>query len=659
MSRTDEILWEASPAFREASGQATLMRWLAAHRGLQLRTYDELWQWSVDHLEEFHEVLWEYFDIAHSGTYDEVLGSRRMPGAEWFAGTRVNYAEHALRHRDLATPALVAVHEGGEPVGVSWDELSAQVGALTASLRRLGVGRGDAVAGYLPNIAEAVVAFLATASLGAVWACCSPDFGPLSVVERFRQVAPKVLFVADGSRYGGKLIDCSPAVVAIAAQLPSVEHIVWVPNVGGASPPAALTQPVTPWADLVSEPAPLEFTRVDFNAPLWVLFSSGTTGPPKGIIHSHGGIILEYLKSLALHMNLKPGDRFFWFTTTSWTMWNILVGGLLLGATPVLYEGSPIWPDRAAQWRLAEQCRITLLGTSAAYLIGCQNEGVTPGKSFDLSSVVSVGSTGSTLPATTFRWVYEAVKPDVWLVSSSGGTDVSGGFVGGSPLLPVRAGEIQARCLGVAVAAWNEEGKPVVDEVGELVVTAPMPSMPIRFLDDADGAKYHDAYFSMFPGVWRHGDWMTLLSSGAVMIHGRSDSTINRMGVRMGSAEIYAVVEAMPEVAEALVLGIELPDGGYSMPLFVALREGQVLDEALAGRIRTAIRTLASPRHVPDEIIAVPGIPHTLTGKKLEVPIKRMFQGVPLGVAVNLGAVDSPALVEHFAALAASAGSSR
>ena len=643
-----EVLWEPSPERVQQSELARYMRWLSAERGLDFADYRALWTWSVERLEDFWASAWDFFDVKASAPYETVLRERRMPGADWFPGAELNYAEHALRYATSARPAIVFVSEGLAPVEVSWEELRRQVGSLTARLRDLGVGRGDRVVGYLPNIPQAVVAFLACASVGAIWSSCSPDFGTRSVVDRFAQLDPVVLIAADGYRFNGKEHERAEVVKELQRSLPTVRHTLWVSHLRPEQgPPEGI--PAARFDNLVAGNDAPQFDPVPFSAPLWVLYSSGTTGIPKGIVHSHGGTLLEQMKSHALGQDVKASTRFFWYTSTSWTMWNIVVSSLLLGSTITLYDGSPMYPDAGGLWRLAEQCKLDVVGVSAAYILGSQKAGLQPGKEYDLSQVSIVGSTGSPLPASGFRWVYEAVKDDVWLISGSGGTDVATGFVGGCALAPVRAGEIQGPLLGVKAEAWNADGQHVIDEVGELVVTEPMPSMPLYFWNDTDGSRYHDAYFAMFPGVWRHGDWMIEHSWGTVMISGRSDSTLNRMGVRMGSAEIYEAVEGLPQIREALVIGAELPDGGYAMPLYVVLEDGVVLDDELKKTIADAIRSHASPRHVPDDIVAAPAVPHTLTGKKLEVPIKRILLGTPVEDAVNLGAVDSPDVVQWFA----------
>ncbi|MFD7512913.1 acetoacetate--CoA ligase, partial [Streptomyces sp. NPDC059853] len=606
-----------------------------------------LYQWSVTDLEGFWAAVWEYFDIDATTEYERVLAEETMPGARWFPGATLNYAEHALRAglrpEHAAGPALLCVDERQQPEAVGWEQLRHRVGSLAAALRRLGVRPGDRVSGYLPNIPEAVVALLATAAVGAVWTSCAPDFGARSVLDRFAQVEPVVLITVDGYRYGGKEHDRRATVAELRRELPSLRAVIHVPLLGTPAPEGTLE-----WADLTADAVEPEFTRVPFDHPLWVLYSSGTTGLPKAIVQSQGGILLEHLKQLGLHCDLGPGDRLFWYTSTGWMMWNFLVSGLLTGSTVVLYDGSPGHPATDAQWRIAEKTRATVFGTSAAYVMACAKAGLRPGRDLDLSATRCVATTGSPLPPDGFRWLHEAVRPDLWIASVSGGTDVCSCFAGAVPTLPVYLGELQAPCLGTDLRSWDPAGEPLVDEVGELVVTTPMPSMPLRFWNDPDGTRYHESYFDTYPGVWRHGDWITLTARGTVVIHGRSDSTLNRQGVRMGSADIYEVVERLPQIQESLVLGIEEPDGGYWMPLFVRLAPGAVLDDALRDTIRRTLREQLSPRHVPDEILAIDAVPHTLTGKRLEVPVKRLLQGTPLEKAVNAGSVDDLAALRFF-----------
>ncbi|GAA1988887.1 acetoacetate--CoA ligase [Kitasatospora viridis] len=649
-----EPLWRPDPARAAASRLVAFQQWAAAGYGAPAAPlapapddaaaatrYADLHAWSTEDLTRFWTAVTEYFDVRFSTPPTAVLPDPAMPGAQWFPGARLNYAEHALRFADdpanADRPAILHLDETtAEPVAVSWAELRRQTAALAATLRAQGVVPGDRVAGYLPNIPQAVVALLATASIGAIWTSCAPDFGARSVLDRFQQLEPTALLAVDGYHYGGKDHDRTAVVEELRRELPSVRTFVHVPLLGGDAPEGALD-----WAAATAGEVEPDYAQVPFEQPLWVLYSSGTTGLPKAIVQSQGGILVEHLKQAALHVDLGPGDRFFWYTSTGWMMWNFLVAGLLVGATVVTYDGSPGHPTTGALWEVAARTRATVLGTSAAYVIASRKAELHPGRDLDLSSVRCIGTTGSPLPPDGFQWIYDEVKPDVWLASVSGGTDVCSCFVGGVPTLPVYLGEIQAPCLGAAVESWDVSGKPHTDEVGELVVTKPLPSMPTGFWNDPEGTRYRDSYFDTYPGTWRHGDWITVTSRGTVVIHGRSDSTLNRQGVRMGSADIYEVVERLPEITESLVIGLEEENGGYWMPLFVVLAPGAVLDDELRGRIRSALREQLSPRHVPDEVIAVNGLPHTLTGKRIEVPVKRLLAGTPLVQAVNPGSVDN------------------
>ncbi len=639
------VLWQPPPQVAAGSRLARFQGWLDHTHGVATADYEQLWLWSVEHPSRFWAALWEFFEVKASAPYECVLGSTDMPGAAWFPGARLNYAEHIFAHATDERPALLALSEGHEPRPVSWAELRHQVAALAATLRGWGVRPGDRVAGYLPNTPHAVVALLAAASIGAVWACCPPDYGTGAVVDRLQQIEPSVLIAVAGYRYGGKDYDRSEDLRAILAALPSVRRVVLVPF-------SSATQAVSgwhSWEEVTTAAAELRFEQVAFDHPLWILYSSGTTGLPKGIVHGHGGIVLEHLKWLGLHNDVQPGDRFFWYTSTAWMIWYVLVGSLLLGATAVLYDGSPGYPGPDALWDIVAGTRAAYFGTSAGHLLASAKAGLRPGMTQDLAALRCIMSTGSPLPIAGWRWVYDAVKPDVWLDAPSGGTDVCTPYVGGCPTKPVVAGEIQCRFLGTRVEAWDDQGRPLIGEVGELVVTAPMPSMPLYFWNDPDGQRYRSAYFDVFPGVWRHGDWVTITARGTAIIHGRSDSTINRRGVRMGSAEIYAAVDDIGAVRDSLVIGAELPDGGYYMPLFVVLAPGAELDDGLRDRINRHIRSTCSARHVPDEIVAVPAIPRTLTGKRLEVPVKRLIQGAALNAVVNVGIVDQPDVLPLFA----------
>ena len=606
------------------------MRWL--DKGFE--TYDELHRWSVEDLEGFWKSIWEYFEV--EGGYDRVLGDRSMPGAEWFPGAQVNYAEHAFRGKPDDRVAIVHAGELREQAELTWGELREQVAAIAAGLRALGVSKGDRVAAYMPNIPEAIASFLATASIGAVWSSCSPDFGARSVIDRFAQIEPKVFLAVDGYRYNGKDFDRSETVAGIHAEVGG--ELVTLGYLDGSG-----------WQDgFLGEDAELTFERVPFDHPLWVLYSSGTTGLPKAIVQGQGGILLEHLKKLNLHVNAQEGDRVFWFTTTGWMMWNFLVSGLLTEAAIVLYDGSPGHPDMGVLWDLAESAGVTTFGTSASYIASCMKAEVEPGDGRDLSRLTAVGSTGSPLSPEGFRWVYEHVGKDTWLFSTSGGTDVCTAFVGGCPLLPVYEGELQARALGCAVESWSPDGESLIGEVGELVITEPMPSMPIFFWNDPDGERYRESYFDMFPGVWRHGDWIEITERGTAIISGRSDSTINRGGIRMGTAEIYRAVLALDDVTDALVVDIPKEGEENFMPLFVVLREGAELDEALAKSIKARIREDCSPRHVPNEIVTVSEVPRTLSGKVLELPVKRILQGDDPDKAASRDSLANPKALDFF-----------
>jgi acetoacetyl-CoA synthetase len=656
---TPEKLWEPPAELVERSRMTEYMRWLAAERGLSFDGYHELWRWSVGDLEGFWSSIWDFFDVRADGGYERVLGSREMPGAKWFAGARLNYAEHVFAGVEDAEPAILHASELRELGELSWGELRAQVAAVAAGLRQLGVERGDRVVAYLPNVPEAIVAFLATASLGAIWSSCSPDFGPAGVIDRFAQIEPKVLFAVDGYRYGGKDFDRRDTVAELQKAMPSLARTIVVPYLN-PEPDLSPLRNATPWDDLLATGAgtDLTFERLPFDHPLWVLYSSGTTGLPKAIVQGQGGILLEHLKKLHLHVDSHPGDRLFWFTTTGWMMWNFLVSGLLTRAAIVLYDGNPGHPDMGVLWDLAARAGVTMFGTSASYIAACMKDGVEPGAGRDLGRLKAVGSTGSPLAPEGFDWIYEQLGADTWLFSTSGGTDLCTAFVGGTPLLPVYRGELQARALGAAVEAWDEDGNSLVDEVGELVVTEPMPSMPVRFWGDEDGSRYRAGYFEMFPGVWRHGDWIEITSRGTAVIYGRSDSTINRSGVRMGTSEIYRAVLGVDAIVDALVVDVPKPGTEGWMPLFVVLREGAELDDDLRREIARRVREQCSPRHVPDEVYAIAEVPRTLSGKVLEVPVKRILMGTPPEQAASRDSLANPAALDWFTEMAAGLGPS-
>jgi acetoacetyl-CoA synthetase len=644
---TPPVLWSPPADARDRSRLGHYLDWLSTERGLRFSDYDALWRWSVDELGPFWQSIWDHFGIASNEDPGPALAERRMPGARWFPNARLNWAEHALRlaGRGDDDVVVVARSQTRAPLELTAAQLRDAVSRAREGLRRLGVGPGDRVAAYLPNVPEALVALLATASLGAIWSSCAPEFGVRSVIDRFGQIEPKVLMVLDGYRYGDRDLDRTDEVAAIRAALPTLHATVELAYLrpGHRSIPDAIS-----WEELGADPGELTFERVAFDHPLYILYSSGTTGLPKPIVHGHGGILLEHTKVLALHHDLGPDDRFFWYSTTGWMMWNLLVSGLLVDATVVLYDGSPAYPDLLHLWRTAEETRMTCFGTSAPFLMACRKAGLAPGRELDLSAIRGLGSTGAPLPAEGFRYVYESIGSNLQLASMSGGTDVCTAFVGASPLVPVWEGEISCRLLGCRVEALDPQGHSVIGEQGELVLTAPMPSMPVAFWNDPDGARYRAAYFEDFPGVWRHGDWLTITERGSCIISGRSDATLNRGGVRIGTAEFYAVVEALPEVADSLVVHLEAND---RLVLFLALRDGAVLTDDLRERIAATLRTSLSPRHVPDEIVAVPAVPRTLSGKKLEVPVKRILTGTPAEEAASRGSLANPDSLDVFVAL--------
>jgi acetoacetyl-CoA synthetase len=644
-----QLLWQPSAELIERSVMTEYMRWLAARRDVQTRSYDELWRWSVDNLEAFWTSIVEFFDVRLQQQPTRILSHPDMPGARWFEGAQLNYAENAFRHATPDAPALIYQSETRPLTEMSWAELERQVASVSRWLKSVGVQPGDRVVAYMPNVPEAAVAFLAAASIGAVWSSCSPDFGVEAVVDRFGQIEPRVLFAVDGYTYGGRPFPRTDAIAELQAKLPSLTDTVVVAYLEG-QPQAPNT---TSWSDLLqTNPPPIEFEKTPFEHPLWVVYSSGTTGLPKALVHSHGGVVLEHLKIIGLHHDLRPADRLFWFSSTGWMMWNYTLGGLLAGVTPVLFDGNPAYPDLNTLWQLAEGSRMNVFGTSAAYIMNCLKAGIEPKKHFDLTALKSIGSTGSPLPSEGFAWAYANVKDDLWLASVSGGTDVASAFIAGSPLLPVHAGELQCRALGADVDAFDDNGNSLVNQTGELVVKQPMPSMPVYLWNDPDFSRYRASYFEMYPGIWRHGDWIRITPRGSAVIQGRSDSTLNRLGVRIGTSEIYSAIESLPEVRDSLVIGLELPKGGYYMPLFVVLNEGAQPDDALKQKINATIRSHFSPRHVPDEILAVPAIPRTLSDKKMEVPVKKLFMGVPIDKAANVGATRSPEAVQFFADLA-------
>ena len=661
MSVTEgELLWTPGSAFAERSQVARFIDWLRTERGLSFADYEALRLWSVTEIEAFWGAVWAYFDVMSDTPPRQVLDRRVMPGAKWFQGARVNYAEHLLRYEAKAAPGETVIHhltESRPLAQMSWQELGRQVRVLATRLRALGIKPGDRIVSYMPNVPETTVAMIATMAVGAVWSSAAPEFGTKTVIERFAQIEPDLIFVCDGYHFGGKSFDRGQEVQQIVAALPSLRHVVWLPYLHPEREQVPVAGAVL-WSSMLSGPdVPREafrYERVDCDHPLWVVFSSGTTGLPKAITHNHSGVLAEHFKIMSFHMNLAPGSVMFFYSTTGWMMYNLLVAALVTGSAIVQYDGSPVHPGLDFLWSLAAATKVTSFGASPTFVQMMEKAGLKPGEQFDLSALEGVLVAGAPSTPETFKWFYDNVKPDLWVTSQSGGTEICTGFVGASPTLAVHAGEIQTRMLGMDVRSWSDDGKEVIDEVGELVCLKPFPSMPIFFWGDTEGKRYREAYFETFPGVWRHGDFIKINSRGGCYIYGRSDSTLNRFGVRIGTAEIYRAVEQVEEVADSLVVCCELDGGNFFMPLFVKTKPGFVLDETLIKKINAKLRGDCSPRHVPDKTYLVEQIPYTLTGKKMEVPVRKILMGWPLEKAASRDAMMNPVSIDWYVDFAAS-----
>lgn len=656
MKTTPKLLWQPNAEIKQNSNLAQYMRWLHKHKGLHFTDYYQLWTWSIENIEDFWASCWEYFHIIAHTPYQRILSGHEMPHYQWFEGATLNYAEHVFRNYTDEHPAIIFQSEKKEYKEISWKSLKEQTAAFSDFLKNKGIKKGDRVVAYLPNCPEATIAFLAVNSIGAIWSSCSPDFGSSSVIDRFAQIEPKVLIAVDGYAYGGKSFDKIETVKSLVENLPTLEQVVIVPYLNEPISINSIEQ-ATRWNDIISNTkAELNFEPVPFSHPIWVLYSSGTTGIPKAIVHSQGGILLEHLKYLHFHNDIKPGEKCFWYTTTGWMMWNYIQSSLLCKGTVVLYDGSPAWPDMHVLWKFAEQAKINHFGTSAGFILANMKADLHPGKDFDLSSLRSIGSTGSPLPPEGFDWIYKEIKSDVWLASISGGTDVCSAFVGGNPLWPVHMGEIQCRALGCKLESFDEAGQSVTEEVGEMVITKPMPSMPVFFWNDKNFERYTESYFDMYPGVWRHGDWTKITSREGIIIYGRSDATLNRGGVRIGTSEVYRAVDKIKAVKDSLIICIEKPGGEYYMPLFVMMQNGIELTDDIKKQINHTLRADYSPRHVPDEIIAIPDIPYTISGKKTEAPVKKILMGKNPEQVINPGALKNPESLKFFIELFKNSG---
>ncbi|MBK8955844.1 MAG: acetoacetate--CoA ligase [Saprospiraceae bacterium] len=648
MKKEIQKIWSPASAQIESSELYRFRTWVNHKYGLQLRNYQQLYEWSIDLYVNFWQCILEYFEMEYSGIYSEVCSNDPMPYVRWFDGIQLNYAEHLFKNKADTDMAFISFTESSELRYTTWGQLKGQVASVQKFYKSAGLQKGDRVVAYCSNILETSVCMLAAVASGLVWSSCSPDFGVSSALDRFKQIEPIILVAVTAYSYGGKVFDKTSQIQELISGLKNLKKVLWIESCDIAAPKFENDQQVAMTSLMNGESKNIQFERVAFSDPIWVLYSSGTTGLPKPIVHGHGGMLLEHYKYTVLQNDIRKGERFFWYSTTGWMMWNFVHASLLAGATAVLYDGSPGYPKLDSLWQKCAELKMHHFGTSAPFLVACMKENLEPGVQFDLGSLRSIGSTGSPLPAECFDWVYRAVKEEVWLCSMSGGTDVCTAFVGSCIERPVYAGQIQCRALGAAVQAWDDSGRSVNQEVGEMVITRPMPCMPVFFWNDQGFEKYISSYFEMYPGVWRHGDWIEITAEDGVIIHGRSDATLNRQGVRMGTAEFYSALNELEEIADALVVNLEKTNGEHFMPLFVQLKSGVLLNDELRKKINTCLRLRCSPRHVPDEIFVCPDIPYTISGKKMEGPVKKVLLKADLKKAYNPDAMRNPLSMQYF-----------